>query len=77
MRFGRLLRSALDPLVDLTRERAVVGDRCLDEPDRDLQVLGRLREISVIVLDRCDDLPDVAPGSDQPSAAAGRAISGS
>jgi hypothetical protein len=49
----------VDPLVDLFRIVAVVGDSGLHQAQRDLYVVCGSRRITVVVTDYADDLPDV------------------
>lgn len=69
-----LARVEIDPLVDLISIRAVIGDRRLNQAERDPQVLGRGSLIAVVVANHGDGLPDVEPGSEEPWTATGRAV---
>jgi len=69
-----LTRVELDPLVDLVPIRPVVGDCGLDQAKWDLEVLGRLPLIAVVISDDPDGLPDIEPGAQESGTTAGGTV---
>jgi len=58
--------------VDLVLVLAVVGDRGLDQADRDLEVRGGVFDRSFVVTDRRNDFPHVQAGADHAGSPAAR-----
>src|SRR5205085_11536701 len=69
-----LTRVELDPLVDLVPIRPVVGDSGLDQAKWDLEVLGRLPLIAVVISDEPDGRPDIEPGAQESGTPAGGTV---
>ena len=69
-----LTRVDLDPLVDLVPIRPVIGDCGLDQAERDLEILGRLPLIAVVVSDDPDGLPDIEPSAQESGTTAGGTV---